>query len=176
MTYPVKYGWKQNNRGFLNMKSKSNSNAQKNAENEMRSKFSKKIGVEIKPSSDSSLKISILNNPIELDGVSDDGSVLVEIFARIGSTSSSRDDKVMSDALKLSLAGKQLNFEECDKYLVFADKDFANNFRPKTKNWRAAAIHELGIIIDVIDLDPETREQVIKAQKEQGESNVKKLK
>jgi len=76
----------------------------------------------------------------------------------------SQPDKLASDILKLILAERTLSgtWQKC---LVFADSAAAN--KCTGKSWLAHVCRLNGIKIELVELDEDTRNQVIDAQKRQ---------
>jgi hypothetical protein len=102
---------------------------------------------------------------VELDGASDDLSVLCEAWAHVGPPKSAQKHKVMTDALKLVFVESLLVAQgqgPCRKLLAFGDEAAAQFFMRKT--WMAGALRSLGVEVDVFALPDEVRSDVQAAQ------------
>lgn len=110
---------------------------------------------------------------ISVDGYDSQNKVAVEIVSRIGSTSASRDKKIVSDAAKLNLLARHLN-EKLDLWIVGCDHEFVSCFdSSRSKKWQAVAIQHLGVDIKTVDIDNLTKEDIIAAQARQSRGNSK---
>lgn len=158
----------------LGMSHGSNSKAQKDAENEMIKNFSKQLGIKLASGNISNKELKIGAASVQLDGFSTSQFVLVEVVARIGPTSSSRDDKVMSDCIKMLAVEKAMG-RTCQKFVLFADPVFSKKFDiTKSQSWNANVLKEFDIKPVVINLSAATRKALLKAQIQQSTSNEKK--
>lgn len=93
--------------------------------------------------------------------------VLVEICSRSGVTSSSRDDKIISDASKLLLAEKRES-KVLFKFIVTISYDFYKSFDAKaTRRWQALFLESFGIIPVLVELDAEDVKKIVETQKMQ---------
>lgn len=102
---------------------------------------------------------------VELDAISIDPPVLVEVWAHQGPPKPAQKHKVMTDALKLVWAEAVLFPDGARKILALADDRAAAHFRGPS--WMAAALIHLGIEVVVVDLPSEVREGIQRAQKRQ---------
>ena len=97
---------------------------------------------------------------VDVDGVSEDESVLVEIFAHQGRLRGGQYGKVARDALKLITLARTRPGSKL--VLAFADEDAA---RCATgKSWLAEALKTWGIEVVVVPLDDKVREGLHAAQ------------
>jgi hypothetical protein len=101
---------------------------------------------------------------IELDGFCESPMILCEAWAHIGTPKSAQKNKVMTDAFKL-LFVKALLKGNGKCILLFADRDAAAHFQGKS--WMAQCLREYDITVEVIELPPEVKDKVLKAQKRQ---------
>jgi len=101
---------------------------------------------------------------IELDGFCESPMILCEAWAHIGPPKSAQKNKVMTDAFKLLFVG---TFFEGNgqRILLFADPDAGAHFQGKS--WMARCLREHDIRIEVIELPPELKAKVLKAQRRQ---------
>jgi hypothetical protein len=100
----------------------------------------------------------------EVDGRSEGGTILCEVWAHHGAPKSAQKAKVMTDAAKLFVAGRAIG-ENVKKFIVLADQAAAGWF--KGKSWMAQALREMGVEIIVVDLPEAVRASVLAAQKRQ---------
>ncbi len=136
---------------------KGNSDEQRKAEEWMINEFFNRHKVKL-----SKRKFNLENGSwIELDGYCESPSTLCEAWSHIGTPKSAQKDKVMTDALKLIYLNMHIK-ENSKLYLLFADNEAAAHFKGKT--WMAQC---LNIIVEIIELPPELREEVKSAQKRQ---------
>ncbi len=97
---------------------------------------------------------------VDVDGVSEDESVLVEIFAHQGRLRGGQFGKVARDTLKLITLARTR--PGCELVLAFADEDAA---RCVTCNsWLSEALKSWGIEVVVVALDDEVRAGLRAAQ------------
>ena len=97
----------------------------------------------------------------EVDGVSEDGTILCEVWAHQGEPKSAQKFKVMNDAMKL-LAVQRQHPKATRLILLFGDDAAARIFRSGT--WRAEALSQAGVEVMVADLDEEQRRLIREAQ------------
>jgi hypothetical protein len=100
----------------------------------------------------------------EVDGRSEDGTVLCEAWAHHGAPKSGQKFKVIADAAKLFVAGRALG-DSAQKFLVLADEAAASWF--KGKSWMAQALREMDVQILIVDIPQPVRDSVLAAQKRQ---------
>ena len=145
------------------------SSAQREAEREIRRILNERYSWKLEPA-----KVPLDDRAtIEVDGLDKEQKVAVEIIARIGESSASRDKKMTSDALKLHLlsvclgGGFRLIVAGCDK-------KFLSQFRvAHSKKWQAFALRQLGVELMHVELDPPALDRIRKAQESQGGANVR---
>jgi hypothetical protein len=97
---------------------------------------------------------------VDVDGVSEDESVLVEIFAHQGRHRGGQYGKVARDALKLITLARTRPGSTL--VLAFADEDAARCVTGKS--WLAEALKTWGIEVVVVPLDDKVREGLHAAQ------------
>ncbi len=102
---------------------------------------------------------------IELDGFCESPLILCEAWAHIGLPKSAQKDKVMKDAFKLLFVNNILVKGEGKRILLFADHEAAAHFQGKS--WMARCLKEHNIIVKIVELPPEIKTDVKKAQKMQ---------
>ena len=100
---------------------------------------------------------------IEVDGASDDLSVLCEAWAHQGPAKAAQQHKILKDALKLALATLVLGTAP-RLILVFSDEGATSKFRT---GWAGLALREFGIEIEVVEISESLRQRVRKAQARQ---------
>jgi len=101
---------------------------------------------------------------IEIDGYSQYPQVLCEAWAHIGVPKPAQKNKVMTDAFKLLFINRLVE-GGTKKILLFADHEAAAHFQGKS--WMAQCLKYFDIIIEIIDLPPDLKTQVLKAQQRQ---------
>jgi len=136
------------------------SSEQRKAEKWLVNALSKKLGV---PLSKTQWDLAG-GNWIELDGFCESPMVLCEAWVHIGPPKSAQKDKVMTDAFKLLFVNALVKGEG-KRILLFADPDAAAHFQGKS--WMAQCLNEHNIIVEVIELPPELKTEVLKAQQRQ---------
>lgn len=97
---------------------------------------------------------------VQVDGVADDESVLVEIFAHQGKLKGGQQRKVALDALKLITLGRSRPGTQL--ILAFADDEAAAYARGN--GWLAQALSTWNVTVLVIELDDEDRKKIRAAQ------------
>lgn len=106
---------------------------------------------------------------VDVDGVSDNPSVLVEAFARQGALLGGQRHKVAGDILKLATV-KQLTHRDARLVLALASDDAAKWLTGNT--WLAAAAETWGVQIMVADLDADLKAKILAAQQRQRMVNA----
>lgn len=129
------------------------STAQRAAEAGMLADASAVLGVSLMPG-----RVVIGGAAIDVDGVSPDRSVLVEIYAAIGTPRGSQPKKLATDILKLGWARRQLGVERCVVVTWDADVEVYLN-RPRA--WLTAARVEAGV--EVLLVPPESHPEAYSA-------------
>lgn len=134
----------------------SNSAEQLDAEPLILTAVSEQLGVRVEPQT--------LTLPggatAHVDGVADDESVLVEVFARQGALKGGQRGKIARDALKLITLGRHRPGARL--ILALADEAAAKPLR--AKSWLAEALTTFEVEVLVVDLDPEVRAGIRAAQ------------
>lgn len=133
---------------------------QRNAEKWMINAFSKKLGVTLTKKKWDLEKGSW----IELDGYCESPLILCEAWAHIGSPKSAQKDKVMTDAFKLLYVNALIKGNG-KLIILFADKKAASPFQGRT--WMAQCLSEHNITVEIIELPPELKTEVLEAQQRQ---------
>jgi hypothetical protein len=100
---------------------------------------------------------------VDVDGVADDHSVLVEVFARQGRLKGAQFHKVARDALKLITLGRV--YPDARLILAFGDQEAANCVT--AKSWLAEALRTWGVDVVVVELDDDVRDGLRAAQTRQ---------
>ena len=100
---------------------------------------------------------------VDVDGVAEDGSIFVEIFAHQGRLKGGQIHKVARDALKLvTLARNRGN-----PRLIIAFGDQAAADRVTGKSWLAEALRTWDIEVRIVKLDDAVRDELRAAQTRQ---------
>jgi hypothetical protein len=138
----------------------SDSTAQRHAECLILEAVAQKVGVSLHPR-----RLNLVSGAVvDIDGVADDESVLVEIFAHQGQLKGGQRHKIAGDALKLITIARERN-PPPTLILAFGDPDILRFFAGKS--WLAAAINAWGITIVVAELDVTARDEIRVAQARQ---------
>lgn len=139
------------------------STEQQTAEAVMLLKLGELLGVELAPKP----LLSPSDAKINVDGVSADGSVLVECWAHRGIAKVAQKWKLVNDATKLHWAATWLDPTPTRLILCVCDEDAVKHLRGKA--WQGRAIEDLGVDVVVVDLDDETVAALTAAQARQGD-------
>jgi hypothetical protein len=121
--------------------------------------LAKELGVDLHPR-----RLRVGDRYLEIDGVCDEPTVLVEAWAHQGPPKAAQKAKVTNDPFKLLVARRLLD-GEARLILLFADEDAARLF--VTGTWRAAALREAGIEVVVAELPNHVRDLIRAAQARQ---------
>lgn len=135
----------------------SNAKAQQDAEVLIREAVEAEVGVGLLKKT---LAVGDGGARIEVDGVDEDESIFVEIYARQGKLDGGQKHKVKGDALKLITVAR--NRQTARLILAFADEGAA--FYASNKSWLAAALQLWGVEVFVAEIDEEVREGLRVAQ------------
>jgi hypothetical protein len=136
------------------------SHEQRAAEGVMLALLSDVLGTRLQPK-----RLPLPNGSrIELDGASEDLSVLVEAWAHQGPPKAAQTSKIAKDALKLALAARVLGGER-RLILLFSDAAAAAPFT--RSGWIAGALREFGIEVQTVELPAGVRETILVAQRRQ---------
>lgn len=111
-------------------------------------------------------RVEIGGSHMQPDGISEDGSVVVEVFAHIGTLKGGQRHKISTDALKL-LAIRELH-PDARLILAFVDEKAAGS----VSGWKAETLKKQGIELMVVDLDEADRALVENAQAKQQMVNA----
>jgi hypothetical protein len=114
-------------------------------------------------------RVEIGGSHMQPDGMSEDGSVVVEVFAHVGTLKGGQRHKISTDALKL-LAIRELH-PNARLILAFVDKKAAGS----VSGWKAETLKKQGIELVVIELDEADRALIEDAQAKQQMVNAPSL-
>ena len=103
---------------------------------------------------------------VEVDGVDEDRTVLVECWAHQGPPKSAQRHKVLTDALKLSWIGSTLS-PRPELILCLCDPAAAAPFLPGARSWAAQALRDLDIRLEIVELPADVMAAVLAAQRRQ---------
>jgi hypothetical protein len=138
----------------------SDSDTQRSAEKLILDAVALKVGVPLSPR-----RLELGSGPVvDVDGVAEDESVLVEIFAHQGHLKGGQRHKIAGDALKLSTIAKVWP-KRPRLILAFGDPDILKFF--DGRSWLASAINTWGIEILVAEFDVAARDSIRVAQARQ---------
>lgn len=121
---------------------------------------------------DKNKKIFMADNAftyIQPDFYSEVDGIIGEIFAHIGKPKKAQDNKIANDILKMLLLEKKTN-KQYRKIIVVCDEEEQRKL--KGLSALAESIRQFDIEIMYIELDENTRNQIIEAQKLQTMTNA----
>ena len=144
---------------------RSDSASQRKAEGLILSALSERLGTEL----EQTVRMSVGNAAVEVDGASADRRVLVEVFARVGRLKGAQLHKVSTDALKLVALGMEHPDARC--IIAFASEEALAS----VVGWRAEVLASQGIETMVCPLDNAARADVVAAQERQQMVNAPAL-
>ncbi len=136
----------------------SDSSEQRNAEVVVLAALSAQIGVRLTPTT---LRLPG-GSRVDVDGVADDRSVLVEVFAHQGRLKGGQVHKVARDALKLITVARDLPGPPARLIIAFADANAASMV--SGKSWLAEALKTWGVEIFIAELPEELKASLTAAQ------------
>ncbi|MGJ8649179.1 MAG: hypothetical protein ACSHX4_02355 [Opitutaceae bacterium] len=141
------------------------SSIQRTAEGIMRAAVEKKLKIGPLASAIIQIKDGV---KVEVDAVTEDKSVLIEIFARQGKLLDGQKKKIAKDMLKLALLGVDIDGKK--RRLIIAHANPAITGHLKQESWISCAAEKFGIEeLDISDdLPPATKAELLEAQAVQG--------
>lgn len=101
---------------------------------------------------------------IQIDGYSDEPSVICEAWVHVGKPKGSQPDKVMADAFKLLFCEKRL-CKKFRKILLFSDEVVLQYF--SGNKWQAECLRERNIEVMALPLSVALLNKIEKAQERQ---------
>lgn len=146
----------------------SNSAVQARAEAEIVAAAAKELGVELLR------ELDVRRVPVgggacvEVDASTRDHSTVVEAYARQGKLKGAQLKKIGQDILKLALLCKHRLPAETQAFIAFASEEA----RQSVGGWLAEAAERFGVTLIVVNIAPELREVIIKAQGRQMMVNL----
>jgi len=143
----------------------SSSTVQKEAEKELLKILGQKLKCVLEPHE---IKVCEKSS-VQIDGFSDKGRILCEVYAHIGSLRGGQPDKIAADILKLNLAENRKG-GQWRKILLFADDMACKQL--KGSSWLAVVCKESQIEIEVAEVSKEIREKITSAQRKQKMVNT----
>lgn len=146
----------------MSKEQRSNSRVQIEAEKVILRGVGKKLGISLKQS----VRMPLDGSFIVVDGATEDESVLVEAYARIGRLKGGQPNKVLADATKLLALRRKRR--KARVILAFTDDGAADSI----VGWRAAVLETNKVEKIVVDLRPKDRELVEEAQRRQRMVNA----
>lgn len=111
-------------------------------------------------------RVELGGSHMQPDGMTADGSVVVEVFAHVGTLKGGQRHKISTDALKL-LAIRELH-PDARLILAFVDEKAAGS----VSGWKAETLKRNGIELIVVDLDEADRALIEDAQAKQKMVNA----
>ncbi len=111
-------------------------------------------------------RVELGGSHMQPDGMTEDGSVVVEAFAHVGTLKGGQRHKVSTDALKL-LAIRELH-PDARLILAFVDEKAVGS----VSGWKAETLRRNGIELLVVELDEADRALIEAAQAKQQMVNA----
>ena len=137
-----------------------NSDVQRHAEAVALKILSEQYGFNLVPE-----RLTLSNDVrVEIDGVSHDPPVLVEVWAHQGSPKSAQRNKVLADSLKLQFVNSALDI---DYRMVFCFTDAAAAAPFLGRSWGSAAMRRAQVEIEIVELPDDLRAAIRAAQARQ---------
>lgn len=102
---------------------------------------------------------------IDVDGVSEDGAILVECWAHRGPAKVAQKYKLVNDAAKLHWAARWMVPAPSELLLCVGDELAVKHLRGKS--WQGEAIREMQVKIEVVELEEEDVAALLRAQQRQ---------
>lgn len=144
----------------------SDSTAQREAEVLIREKLAETLGLELAPKA-----VALGSQMVEVDGVSSDYSVFVEVLARQGALKGGQKHKVKGDALKLITLSRK--WPDARLILAFGSEEAARFVQEKS--WVAEALRAWGIEVFIAELTPSIQSSLRTVQARQVMVNLPPL-
>lgn len=142
---------------------RSNSRVQSEAEGVILKGAGKERGFSLRQS----VRLPLGQSFVEVDGATNDESVLVEVYARVGRLKGSQPNKVLADATKLLALRRER--PKARVILAFADQAAKDSIT----GWRAAVLETNKVETIVVKLGSKDRKLVEEAQHRQRMVNVR---
>lgn len=137
------------------------SHEQRMAEAVMLKVLSESLGVELSPRR----VVNASGSRVELDGANEDLTILVECWAHRGPAKVAQKYKLMNDAVKLHWVARSLVPPPDRLILCVSDPVAIRHLRGTS--WQGAAIADLGVTLEVVELPKHVIASIIAAQKRQ---------
>jgi len=141
----------------------SDSSVQRDAEHVIREGVAASIG---KPLAPATVTFGPDDTALAVDGVAEDESVLLEVFAHVGKMKGSQKHKVALDAFRLVT----LKQSRPDARLILAFGDQAAATYALTTGWLAKALQVWGIDVMVVDIPSDLRDRLTATQLDQRDA------
>lgn len=117
------------------------------------------------------MSLHLKNCKVEPDAYSESPPILVEAWAHIGKLKDGQRNKILSDALKLLYIDKKTK-RSFKKVILFSNEETMNCFL--SNSWWSKALSDFGIELEFVEIDKETENMIIEAQKQQALGMSKK--
>ncbi|WP_200210393.1 hypothetical protein [Micromonospora coerulea] len=135
--------------------------AQRRAEGVMLGLLSERLGCQLKPS-----RFALANGArVEVDGVDEDLTVLVEAWAHQGPPKPAQKHKVLADAMRLLFVASTLTTTP-RLVLCLSDEEAARHFTT-ARSWAAAALRTFQIDVEIVEPSSDVRGEIRVAQERQ---------
>lgn len=112
-----------------------------------------------------SQKVLLDNTLFQVDGYSENPSILCEIYSRIGKMKVAQHNKISKDILKMLFIEKLSN-KKFRKIIAFADEEAAQPFLDG-ESWYAQLKEQFEIEVKIIQIPEELKNSILQAQKRQ---------
>lgn len=135
----------------------SDSHAQRDAEVVIVAALSVKLGISLRKTS-----IPTSNSGrVEIDGATEDLSVLVEVYAHQGAVRGGQTKKLATDALKLTWIGQQVG---ATRLILAVADERVESYLHRPKAWLTQALVDLQVDVVLVDLEDTTLRALRDAQ------------
>ncbi|MFI5833632.1 hypothetical protein ACIA5A_08130 [Micromonospora sp. NPDC051300] len=102
---------------------------------------------------------------VEVDGADEGLTILVEAWAHQGPPKSAQKHKVLADAMRLLFVASTLPARP-RMVLCLSDEEAARHFTT-SRSWAASALRTFDVHVEVVELPPEMRSEIVAAQRRQ---------
>ena len=108
---------------------------------------------------------------IEVDAATEDGSIVVEAYARQGRLKGAQLKKVAQDILKLALLKREKDREQTETIIAFASQEAHDSI----SGWLRQAAKSFGVSLMVVPIPDVLRREILSAQGRQVMVNVDEI-
>lgn len=108
---------------------------------------------------------------IEVDAATDDGSIVVEAYARQGRLKGAQLKKVAQDILKLALLKREPDREQTEAIIAFANQEAHDSI----SGWVRQAPESFGVQLVVVPIPEALHQEILRAQGRQALVDVDEI-